>query len=231
MSHYSEFEDKKVQELNKLKRNKNKGKSKLTQLIESRQENFYQDDDNSLWKTEVYNNNYEDYDVYSDMEVAKSWTEFNPIDTMVELTNYKTIKETKGKPAGARWCYIDKISNNYLGVLINELVYLIESKNDLHIILINIKELEQELFRQIEDKELLINELIKIREQAVSSGKYSKEGYKSIINPELLLDAIARHYIKLVYIGPLDKESGCLHLAHILANLIMIQYQLENYYE
>jgi hypothetical protein len=77
------------------------------------------------------------------------------------------------------------------------------------------------------DKLKLVNNLISLREQAISSGKYDKYSYRKKIDIEKLFDAAARHYIKYIFNIEKDEESGFTHLAHITANLIMIHVQLK----
>ena len=135
-------------------------------------------------------------------------------------------KDTKGKPNGARYCYLSDIEqSNQIGCRLDALVNLIEAKHD---VTKHIEGLQRVVLAQ-GDKKRIINDLISLRSSAISSGKYTREGWKEKLDFSLLLDALARHYIKLVYISEIDDESGCLHLAHILANLIMLRYQIRTY--
>ena len=78
------------------------------------------------------------------------------------------------------------------------------------------------------DKDFL-NNLIAVRAGALASGKYTVESYKEEIDVNLLLDATARHLLKVIHIGDIDEESGIHHYGHIAANLIMIHTQIRTY--
>lgn len=150
------------------------------------------------------------------------------------LWNDRTLKDTINKPEGARFCYLSSLE--YITPTPTQLKGLGEA---LHNIVIanesnSINECKLHLSATVshildnENKQEIIDNLIKLRAWALSTGKYEINSYKNPIDIKLLLDATARHYIKLILLCEVDEESGCLHISHILANLIMIAEQLYN---
>ena len=151
------------------------------------------------------------------------------------------LKDVEGKAHGARYCFLNDIANCVLGgVNVNptyrdELSYIGETlstivraydkgwiKDAQHYCSVLIQDL-------LERDKNLHHELVKVRMHALDSGKYTSEGYREEIDVALLLDAAARHYIKILFDGDIDEESGCTHLAHMAANAIMIHTQLSLY--
>lgn len=139
-------------------------------------------------------------------------------------------KHFKDKPFNARYCFLEAIRKNELdaiGYKISEIVNIFDRKGN---ILEYITRLQYDILA-CDTKLNIISDLITLRQQALDTKKYTIEGYKEKIDVSLLLDALARHYIKWVYVSDKDEESGCLHLSHMLANLIIINYQVRTYYE
>lgn len=144
------------------------------------------------------------------------------------------LKETKGKFGGARYCYLGRHA---------------EIRNDADEELINLESALEDLVRLVDNKETVfarqtiqdallnisgldskfLENLTAVRMHALESGKYTVESYKERISINLLLDAAARHFLKYIYISKLDEESGITHLAHIAANLIMIDTQINEW--
>ena len=144
------------------------------------------------------------------------------------------LKETKGKFEGARYCYLGRHA---------------EIRNDADEELINLESALDDLVRFVDHKETVfarqtikdaliliceldskfLENLTAVRMYALESGKYTVESYKERISVNLLLDAAARHFLKYIYISKLDEESGVTHLAHIAANLIMIDTQINEW--
>lgn len=192
---------------------------------------FYQDS-SQLWidsnegserqQQDEYKSCYQDYEI-SDL------TEENLELTLKEIGTYiePNIKHSEGKPAGARYCFLEALNDDLIGYKIAEIVNILETKGKIQNYIYQLKEDVLNKGNKLD----IVNDLIKLRTQALDSGKYTKEGYKQKIDVSLLLDALARHYIKLLYVGQYDDESGCLHLSHILANLIIIDYQVRTYHE
>lgn len=140
------------------------------------------------------------------------------------------LKQKEGKPEGARYCWIQEIKNDDLGLALNILIEDVSNKLNFNMMRMRhlISVIKIEIFNN-KDKNLIINDLIKLRYDAIKSGKYKVDGYKQEIDINLLLDALSRHYIKLSFGDEFDNESGCLHLSHMLANVLIIQYQLRTY--
>lgn len=146
------------------------------------------------------------------------------------LPNDELKKQTKGKPEGARNCFL-----TYLQQLPKE----IDEKNFEHLQklaeLIELSDIDiralREMYHCIEhsygDNLKLWSEVIGVRNQALKSGKYKPQSYKDPIDITLLQDAMARHYIKYLMVSKLDEESGYSHLAHIVANILICIAQLE----
>lgn len=145
----------------------------------------------------------------------------------------KTIKSGKnkeGKPEGARYNFIDLlpliVSHTEIEKLfssaLNDFIYA-KTKNHSDVIFL-VDLLHRMNIYSFELWENLTN----LRNQAIISGKYSPLSYKEKIEIDDLLDAVARHWIKHLFINPIDVESKCSHLAHILANLIIIAGQLND---
>lgn len=148
------------------------------------------------------------------------------------------FKDTKGKAEGARYCYLADIANCVLGGINNSKGYRDSMNNvgeTLSVIvraydkkwLLDVKHYCSVLIKDLLELDSgLHHELIKVRANALNSGKYKTEGYREEIDVRLLLDAAARHFIKKLMVGDIDEESGCTHEAHIAANAIMIHTQL-----
>ena len=81
----------------------------------------------------------------------------------------------------------------------------------------------------VEHKNDVLKDLIRLRNQAISSGKYTLDGYKEKIDLHLLFDALARHFLKYSFGDIIDTESGYLHKSHMLANVLIIRYQIRTY--
>jgi len=141
------------------------------------------------------------------------------------------LKNKKGKPKDARYCFLDCFEERLdLGSLIEQLVFKIDSKQPQQNIEHHLSVMEYQLSENSIDKEILINDLILLRSQALESGKYRVDGYKQPIDLAFLLDALARHYIKYALGDHIDEESGYHHLSHVLANILLIRYQVRSYY-
>lgn len=150
-----------------------------------------------------------------------------------------TLKHTNGKEEGARFCFLYELAHNDqvldygLGNLIDDLMSNYEAikkdSKEKRIDLLYSKVQNVIKILVASNKRQVISDLIKLRHQAVDSGKYSVNSYKIKIDLSLLLDALARHYIKYSFGDERDEESGYLHKSHMLANLLIIRYQLRTY--
>ena len=138
----------------------------------------------------------------------------------------KPLKETEGKAHGARYCFLgdiaDVMDDNFskLGEALSLIVSGVENNN-----LVQAKFYCYEVMHLLSDEHSM-NDLIGVRAQALSSGKYTFESYREEIDVNLLLDAAARHFLKILFVSNIDEESGYPHTAHLLANVIMIHTQL-----
>lgn len=142
----------------------------------------------------------------------------------------KSGKDKAGKAEGARYAFLDLLPEiTHTSALdkkfsrqLNDFVYTPNRTVDQVGELVSmIHEMHVVQFKVWED-------LTTLRNQAIMSGKYSPLSYKEPIDVEDLLDAVARHWIKHLFISYRDEESGQSHLSHILANLIIIAGQLKN---
>lgn len=138
----------------------------------------------------------------------------------------KPLKESDGKAQDARFCFLGDIAatvnEDYqeLGAALSSIVSGVES-NDI----CGAKFYCYEVMHLLSNEQLM-NDLVGVRAQALNSGKYTFESYKEDIDVNLLLDAAARHLLKILFVGDIDEESGFPHVAHIAANIIMIHTQL-----
>lgn len=161
---------------------------------------------------------------------------WNPVNTEVDAK--PQLKETQGKAKDARYCYLGDIARvafdhpvmsdavyDQLLLLGEHLSIIVESIDDDN--LENAQYYCSEILNNVMQDGDMIHELVKVRAQALNSGKYTVEGYRHTIDITLLLDAAARHFLQIVFVGDIDKESECKHLAHIAANMIMIHTQME----
>jgi len=153
-----------------------------------------------------------------------------------ELSNEELVlKQKEGKPEGARYCFLPSLNSddldNDIGKLIEELNKNIENNKDLKVIQSILQTLQDTILRSsvIETKDI-INDFIKLRSLALKSGKYREDSYKQQISIILLIDALSRHFIKYSFGDSFDDESGFLHLSHMLANTVIIRYQINTYY-
>jgi hypothetical protein len=175
--------------------------------------------------------------LFSGIEVDEDFSE------ILDNIRKPMLKDTKGKAAGARYCYLDDIANVVLGSVKDSKGYrdtmsavgetlstivraydkgwMLDVKHYCAVMIQDLLELDVSLH----------HELIKVRAQALDSGKYTPEGYRDELDVTLLMDAAARHFIKKLMVGDIDEESGCTHEAHIAANIIMINTQIELHYE
>ena len=139
-------------------------------------------------------------------------------------------KDMTGKSAGARFCFLQDVASSF-GVN-----YFSSLGFSLHTATTCIEENQFEAAKTVlaaaakriaAERPEMLSEMIKIRADILEAGKYSINSYKSFIPLEALLDAAARHYIKLVAGIETDEESGCHHLGHILANIVIINKQID----
>lgn len=143
----------------------------------------------------------------------------------------KPLKETAGKPEGARYCFLTDIGStidhpySHIGKHLAAIVREQDNNNPQASMYI----IENLLPTLIDSSNL--SELIGVRADALASGKYVTESYREKIDVNLLLDAAARHYLKLLFVENIDAESGYPHIAHITANLIIIHTQLRLHHE
>lgn len=148
-----------------------------------------------------------------------------------------SLKDTKGKAHGARYCYLADIAKvaidhgdittaayNEILLLGQHLSIIVASVDDNNIN--NAQYYCSEVLNDLIDERTL-PQLVGVRAHALSSGKYSVDGYREPIDVNLLLDAAARHFLKMLFVNGIDEESGFLHEAHIAANVIMLHTQLE----
>jgi len=142
----------------------------------------------------------------------------------------KPLKESDGKAEDARFCFLADIADavdekhSALGEALSSLVRGVENKD-----IDEAKFFCYEVIHELSADESIMNDLIGVRAQALSSGKYTFESYREKIDINLLLDAAARHFLKILFIDSTDEESGFPHTAHIVANIIMIHTQLNKY--
>lgn len=155
----------------------------------------------------------------------------DPEEKVIEVEDSKPLKETKGKAAGARYCFLTDIGKTtvsqypQLGEHLAAIVRAQDQNNHLEA-MNNVANLLPTLMSNS-----TLNEVIAVRAQALESGKYLVEGYREKIAINLLLDAAARHYLKMLFVSDVDEESGHTHIAHIIANLIIIHTQLRLYHD
>lgn len=146
----------------------------------------------------------------------------------VPLCPTQPLKQSEGKAKGARYCYLGEHSlamnlNKYyqLETMLKDLTDSVDMKNTAAVK--HCCEMALHAVRDLDDD--FITNLCGVRANAVASGKYQLYGYRKAIPIEELLDAAARHFLKIIYIGDIDEESGFHHLGHIAANLLMINTQ------
>lgn len=144
-------------------------------------------------------------------------------------------KDKVGKPEGARYAFLDGLSLLYSSSTIQAIGYAITSmaflneKNDYESMWPQLQ-LILNVISQCGDNESIYIDYVKLRMDAVNRGKYLTDGYRIKLNLSEYLDAMARHLLKFLLIDERDEESGCLHLAHILANVAIMSYQLNEHY-
>lgn len=152
---------------------------------------------------------------------------------LIEGLPGQELKETTGKAEGARYCYLGEHSiltnkNQYfnLETILKSLVEAVDE--EAYFSARHIVEVALQAVRDLDDD--FLTNLITVRAHALSSGKYTLDSYREEIDINLLLDATARHLLKILHVGDIDEESGVHHLGHIAANLIMIDVQLRLYH-
>ena len=143
----------------------------------------------------------------------------------------KPRKHSNGKAEGARFCYLSAIAAaseyadtaaDFVGrQLDNLLTHEYEVSQQITFMMI----VEYAATAVGTHKELF-DGVIAVRAKALESGKYTQESWKEPIDVDLLLDAAARHLISYLYVDEIDDESGENHMAHIVANVLMIAQQL-----
>lgn len=141
-------------------------------------------------------------------------------------------KQTIGKAEGARYCYLRDIAFAFdvdikYCTIADNLADMVDNydKQLYETMLCDIVatlEYIKESFDVYED-------LVSLRYNAIKSGKYKINSYREPLDINLLLDASARHLLKIVLKSDIDEESGKSHVSHITANLIMIYAQLEHH--
>lgn len=139
------------------------------------------------------------------------------------------LKETDGKPEGARYCYLRDIvlaaNKSYLLPLASEIEAVVNSVTENnYMAAMSANRAALKLISGM-DKDFLKN-LVGVRAHAINSGKYELYGYRQKIPLWTLLDALARHMLKILFISDIDEESGFHHFGHMSANLVMIDAQL-----
>lgn len=145
--------------------------------------------------------------------------------------NNQDKKQTLGKPRGARYCFIgdiclamNAIDLQSIANKFRDLVSLIddgEYRYSSHLV----SEMLQEMVR-LDDK--FLEHLIAARVDGLK--KYTVDNYRDEINIDDLLDAFARHMLKVVKGQDIDDQSGVHHFGHMSANLIIIETQLRLYH-
>ncbi len=143
----------------------------------------------------------------------------------------KPRKHIKGKAEGARYCYLSSIAAaseyaetaaDYLARRLDELLgYYPEVSEQINLMMV-----VEYATIAIGNSKQLWDGVVAVRRKALESGKYTQESWKESIDPDLLLDAAARHMISYLYIDEIDEESGENHLCHVVANVLMFAYQL-----
>ena len=164
------------------------------------------------------------------------------IEKKLEKVSKEPKKETAGKPEGARYFFLESLAclhnvdnlTSELGTEIKQLVDVLEERietsqpiNNKRLVIKDMIDFIIDEYNTQYGQSRLLDDLIKLRYDTISTGKYTINSYKELIDISLLLDAMARHYIKMVLISSVDEESGCLHLSHIIANLLIIDIQLQ----
>lgn len=191
---------------------------------------FYQNDDEALWKIAAIMALEE-----NEKECLKELTERDYEQWTLIAEHSK--KDTANKPKDARYCFLNVLADRDdlllrgVGTLLDSLVHRIEENDNKESVLKVLSLLKHHILDVARNEKLnIIEELIALRADVLRIGKYKKDDYKEKIDISLLLDAAARHYIKYVLGTVIDEESGHSHLAHLLANVVLIRYQVENYY-
>lgn len=173
------------------------------------------------------------YDKYGPNSLGK-WGECAAQDTRQQRDSV-ILKHSAGKEEGARFCFLEALSDHknsneyYIAAAITSCVELLAQKE------YNVKAqilLYLDIIKRLlvaDHKNDVLKDLIRLRNQAISSGKYSLNGYKEKINLNLLFDALARHFIKYSFGDITDAESGYLHKSHMLANVLIIRHQIRIY--
>lgn len=134
----------------------------------------------------------------------------------IDAYKEKIGKHTEGKTAGARYFFLRELADKeheMAAGYIHELIHsdFIEDKIDYCRFII------RELAGHMDDA-------IRIREQAIKSGKYSIDSYEylRLEDENDMLDAVARHFIKSQISHEPDAESGYSHQGHIINNLLIL---------
>jgi dATP/dGTP diphosphohydrolase len=151
-----------------------------------------------------------------------------PVEKEKEVVSVK--KHIKGKAEGARFCYLAAIAaaSEYAETAVDYLARRLDNLLDRYPEVseqINLMMIVEYASIVMGSKDLWKG-VIAVRRKALESGKYTQESWKEPIDPDLLLDAAARHMISYLYVDEIDEESGENHLCHIVANVLMLAYQL-----
>lgn len=165
---------------------------------------------------------------------GRTHTETEDYRQLRELSNEELVlKQKEGKPSGARYCFLSALDlSTDVGKYIETLTTYIDTYKPIYIVLDALEEIQQEILNtNSATKNLIITDFINLRSQALKNGKYRENSYKQKIDVNLLIDALSRHYIKHSFGDMKDEESGFLHLSHMLANVIIIKYQIRTYYK
>jgi len=164
---------------------------------------------------------------YNDMKKNTGDITNKQLETIIE----KPRKHSKGKAEGARFCYLSSIASaseyaetaaDYVGRHLDDLLsHQYEVSQQITFMML----VEYAALAVGTHKELF-DGVIAVRAKALESGKYTQESWKEPIDVDLLLDAAARHLISYLYVDEIDEESGENHMAHIVANILMMAQQL-----
>jgi hypothetical protein len=253
MSHYDEEYEKAIQEASVNIRNEHKDGSIHINTVEEADDYI-----NSLKSAHIVGHitekdlldSIDEYKAHADL-ITDPWNpmynapepnivdSLNPWYNRLEEMESTPLKETKGKAHDARYCYLydiakvvfdhenSDISQKYIDIG-EMLAIIVESVEDNNVA--NAEYYCSEILNNLINERTL-HELVGVRAHALSSGKYTLDGYRGEIDVKLLLDAAARHFLKILFVDKTDEESGFSHDAHIAANVIMVHTQLRLHHE
>lgn len=140
----------------------------------------------------------------------------NAFSEYIDAYEAKIGKHKEGKTAGARYFFLRELADKeheMAAGYIHELIHSDSIEDKIDYCRFSIRELAGHM-----------DDAIKIREQAIKSGKYSIDSYEylRLEDENDMLDAVARHFIKSQISHEPDSESGYSHQGHIINNLLIL---------